>query len=89
MHLLAQPPLGADAHAIANDQHPDHQLRIDRWPTRIAIEWAQMLAQITEVAEPIDRPKEMIRGHMILDAEAVKQSFLRHGPLAHHQHLSR
>ena len=30
--LLAQPPLGADAEAIADDQHPDHQLGINRWP---------------------------------------------------------
>jgi hypothetical protein len=27
--LLAQAPLGADAEAIADDQHPDHQFGID------------------------------------------------------------
>jgi hypothetical protein len=30
MHLLAQPALGPHAHAIADDQHPDHQLGIHR-----------------------------------------------------------
>jgi hypothetical protein len=28
--LFAQPTLGADAVRVANDQHADHQLRIDR-----------------------------------------------------------
>ena len=31
VNLLAQAPLGADAEAIAHDQHPDHQLGVDRW----------------------------------------------------------
>ena len=35
--LLAQTPLGADAEAIAHDQHPDHQLRIDRRAARTAV----------------------------------------------------
>ena len=29
VHLLAQSPLGPDAHAVADDQHPDHQLGIN------------------------------------------------------------
>src|ERR1700732_4497793 len=31
LDLLAQPPLKANAVAVANDQHPDHQLGVDRW----------------------------------------------------------
>ena len=30
MNLLAQATLGADAVAVADDQHPDHQFGIDR-----------------------------------------------------------
>ena len=33
MNLLAQPTLRPNAHAIADDQHADHQLRIDRGPS--------------------------------------------------------
>lgn len=29
MHFLAQAPFGADAIAVTDDQHPDHQLGID------------------------------------------------------------
>jgi hypothetical protein len=37
MDLVAQPTLGADPQAIADDQHPDHQLRVDRGPPGLAI----------------------------------------------------
>ena len=30
VNLFAQPPLGADGEAIADNEHPDHQLRVDR-----------------------------------------------------------
>lgn len=39
LKLFSQPPLGADAVAIADDQHPYHQLRINRRPTNLAIDW--------------------------------------------------
>jgi len=38
MHLFAQPPLRANAEAVADDQHPNHQLGIDRGATSCAIE---------------------------------------------------
>src|ERR1700722_12197816 len=37
VELLAQPPLGANAEAVADNLHPDHQLRIDRRATRLAV----------------------------------------------------
>ena len=33
VHLFAQAPLGADAEAVADHQHADHQFRIDRGPS--------------------------------------------------------
>jgi len=44
MDLFAQPALGADALRVADDQHADHQLGIDRWPSRVAVERAQLFA---------------------------------------------
>jgi hypothetical protein len=38
VHFLAQPPLRADAEAIADKQHSDHELRIDRRAPRVAEE---------------------------------------------------
>ena len=54
MHLFAQPPLGSDAEAVADDQHADHQLRIDRGPAGVAVEGGEVMAQIAEVEEAID-----------------------------------
>src|ERR1051326_159698 len=42
VHLLAQPPLRADAEAIADDQHPNQQLRIDRGPAHLTVEGRQL-----------------------------------------------
>ena len=42
MHLLAEPTLGANAEAITDDQHPDHQFWIDRGPADLAVERPQM-----------------------------------------------
>lgn len=34
VNLVAEPALGADVEAVADDQHPDHQLGIDRRAAR-------------------------------------------------------
>ena len=55
--LFAEPPLGADTEAVADDQHPDHQLGINRWPTQRAVEWRQVAAQLRQVNKAVDRPQ--------------------------------
>ena len=45
--LLAQLPFKADAIAVADNEHPDHQLRIDRGPPDLAVERRQLLAKST------------------------------------------
>jgi hypothetical protein len=47
LHFPAQLSLEADAVAVADDQHPDHELRIDRGPADVAVEWGQLLAQVS------------------------------------------
>ena len=54
MHLLAQPPFRADAEKVADQQHPEHQLRIDRGPSAGAVARSQRLANKTEVEQPVD-----------------------------------
>jgi hypothetical protein len=46
--LLAQLPFKADAIAVADNEHPDHQLRIDRGPPDVAVERCQLLAKIDQ-----------------------------------------
>jgi hypothetical protein len=44
--LFAEPPLGVDTEAVVDDQHSDHQLGINRWPSQRAVEWRQVAAQL-------------------------------------------
>ena len=58
--LVAQPPLGANAEAVADNEHPDHQLGIDRRATRLAVVPLQMLSNLRKVDEPVDLAKQVI-----------------------------
>ena len=42
MNLLAEPPLGPDAEAVAHQQHADQQLGVDRGAADRAVEWREM-----------------------------------------------
>jgi hypothetical protein len=71
LNLLAQPPLEADAVAVANDQHPDQELRIDRRSTDVAIERCQLLAQVSQHLHynRIDPAQEMARRNAPFEVE--------------------
>jgi hypothetical protein len=55
--LLAEPPLRADAVAVADDEHPDHRLGIDRRTPDVTVVGLQLLVQIGER----DRHETLIR----------------------------
>jgi hypothetical protein len=59
-HFLAEPALRANAEAIADEQHPDHQLRVDRRTSDLAVEGPQVSAHAGQVDEPIDRTQQVI-----------------------------
>src|SRR3954469_1350838 len=69
---------------VTDNQHPDHQLRIDRRSARIAVERPQLLADVAEVHEPVDRPQQVIARHVSLEAELVEQRRMIGLALAHH-----
>src|SRR6266481_8514132 len=75
LNLLAQPPLEADAVAVANDQHPDQELRIDRRSTDVAIERCQLLAQVSQHLHynRIDPAQEMARRNAPFEVEQIEQ----------------
>src|SRR5271169_3493003 len=88
MDLLAQTALRADAHAIADDQHPDHQFRIDRRTSGAAIVWPQCRTDRPQIEKAIDAAQQVVNGDMIIEAEIIEQ--LRRSRLnAHHRHLLR
>src|ERR1700733_7677141 len=81
MALLAQPTLRTNAQAVADDEHPDHQLGIDRGPPHVAIVGPQMRPNLGQV----DLAQQMIVRDMPLKVEAVEQRLLHHPPFAHHR----
>ena len=77
MHLFAQPPLGPDAEAIPDQQHPDQQLEIDRRTACVAVETSKMGADAAQIDKPINGPKQVISGNMILQRKLVEKCCLR------------
>ena len=85
VHLFAEPPLRVDRVAVADDQHPDHQLRVDRRPARRAVETGKVRPKSRQIDKPVDRPQQMVCGNVPVNAELVEQAILRNPPLAHHR----
>jgi len=63
MKLFAHPPLGADTHTIPHHQHPDHQFRIDRRPSHLAVERRQVAPQAIKFDKPVDRSQQVPLRH--------------------------
>ena len=84
VHLVAEPALGPDAEAVADDQHADHQLGVNRGSPELAVERAQVRPQARQVDNAVDRAEKMIGWNVPLQAELVEQRLLRNPPLAHH-----
>jgi hypothetical protein len=72
MHLLAEAALGADGKAITHDQHPDHQLRIDRGAANVAVERLQLPPHLTQIKEPFNPAKDVILRNVFIQTEIVE-----------------
>ncbi len=84
MDFVAQPAFGANAVAVADDQHPDHQFQIDRRTPGGTVVIFQVRTQILQVEATVNRPQQVIGRNMILKIEAVEQSILITLLLPHH-----
>src|SRR6516225_9929710 len=73
--LLAQPSLRANTVAVAHDQHPDHELGVNRRPADVAVKGRQLLMQIGH--DPryfwIDPAQQMAFWNTPFEIEEVKQ----------------
>ena len=86
MDFVTESPFGTDAHAIADDQHAQHQVGVDRGPSDRAVERPQLCTDARQINKPIDAAKQMIPWHIIVEAEIVEQ--LRCRDLHAHHRLS-
>ena len=60
MDLLTQPTLRTNAKAVADDEHSDHQLGINRGRPDVAIIGPQVRSNLGQVEEPVDLAQQMI-----------------------------
>ena len=71
MDLLAQPALRTNAEAIADDEHSDHQLGIDRGSAYLAVKRPQRLAEIIEGEMAVNAPEQVIERDVVVEAEII------------------
>jgi len=84
VHYFTQPTLRTDAEAETDQQHPRHQLRIDRGTTRVAVEQGKVPPKIGEIEEPINAAEQMIGRNVRAEVEGLRQSVLVAAVLPHH-----
>ena len=92
MQGVTRPPriAAAQSVAVANDQHPDHQFRVNRWSADLAVEWLKLLAKLTQYPGHnwIDPAQQMARWDTPFEIEKVKQLTLIAALPTHHDPTS-
>lgn len=73
VNLLAKASLGPQPHDIADHQHPDHELRIERGTTGMSVKNADFFVQVTQIQKTVDISKEMVGRNMRLEIELIEQ----------------
>src|SRR5437867_3670995 len=77
LNLPANLPLRADGEHVADDQHLDHQHRIDRRAADLGVVSRELRIDPGQIQHSSDPPNEMIVRNRLIEAELVK-----HLPLA-------
>src|SRR5262245_50601402 len=68
-HITAQRPLRSDRKHVADDEHPDHQHWVDRWPTEPRIIRCQLGMHPTQIKNRSDLADRMIVRHRLLETK--------------------
>src|SRR5512133_3411486 len=89
MNFFTQPSLRSDTVAVADQQHPDHQLRINRGPTSMTIVGCKLRPQPREIKHRIDLAQQVIGGDALFKSKSVEKPTLRSRMLSHHRRLHR
>jgi len=86
LDLLAQLPLKADTVAVADNEHPDHHLGVDRRSAGLAVERLQLRAKVCQYPrhDRIDPSQQMALRNALFQVEKVKQLALIDRLPTHH-----
>lgn len=83
--VLARPTLGADAKAMAHDQHPDQESRSKGGTDGVAVVRREMLVQLAQIEELVDTATQVVRWAVIFEIERVEQWDLPGFLASHHR----
>src|ERR1700759_2262008 len=73
LDLSAEPSLRAKRKYIADDQHPDHEPRINRRAASVRVEWRQLVVHPAQVEQAVDLPYQVIPRHDPVQIKGVKE----------------
>ena len=82
LDFSAQPALRAERKHVANDQHPDHQHRVNRGPTRVRVIRRQLLVHPTQIEQTVDLPHQMIGRDHLVEIKRIEKPSLSFFPAA-------
>src|SRR5215472_15890619 len=71
-HITAQRPLRSDRKHAADDEHPDHQHWIDRWPTQPRVLRCQLEKHPAQIKTRA--PRDEMNSKMLLTRDSVAPS---------------
>src|SRR6516162_3888904 len=86
LNFLAQLPFGADAVAVADDEHPDHEFGIDRRSPNLTVKGFQFAAQVSQYPRHrrIDATQEMPHRDTPFEVKQIEQlALIDHLPTHH------
>ena len=84
LHFTADQPLRTDRKYIPHNQHPDHQLRINRRATHRRITRCKFAAKPGQIESSIDLPHKVILRNCVAKTKLVEQLTLVTLQTAHH-----
>src|SRR5437867_2830901 len=73
LDLAAQHPLRADRKYVADDKHPDHELRIDRGPAHLGIIGRELPMHPRQIKDRSNLANEVIVRNNLIKMELIKQ----------------
>ena len=76
LDFLCQPAFRTQAVAVPHNQHPDHQLRIDRGPAYLAVMGIELLMHIGKRRrhEYIDAPQKVVLRDTVVQPKLIEQA---------------
>src|SRR6266852_5523400 len=74
--FVQQAPLAGDPIEVPDEQQAQQYFRVNRGPTRRAIEAGQPVSHEAEIDRAVDQPEQVGFGNLVLEAEIIERRFL-------------